>query len=163
MNIPNRAARHQAMRTSCCSGVSLRVSCGWGAGACGAAIVWRGTEFVSGPLARHEFLNLRTYVIHQNERGVFFLAEWISSVLAVFLGPRFYGLPYKRADLNYETAPGLAVRRVVAKGEFSCRAAWNPAELPAPAEGGSETEFLVERYCAYTLRGRTLRRFRISH
>lgn len=127
------------------------------------AIHCKAAEFVSRPLARHEFLNLRTYVIHQNEPGIFFLAEWIPNALAVFLGPRLYGLPYKLADLRYETAPGLAVRRVVAEGEFCCRAEWNPAELPAPAEAGSETEFLVERYCAYTLRGRTLRRFRISH
>jgi uncharacterized protein YqjF (DUF2071 family) len=120
-------------------------------------------EFLARPIARHTFLNLRTYVVHEGEPGIFFLAEWIPNPLAVFLGPRLYGLPYKLADLEYETAPGMALRRVVAGGEFSCRAEWNSAAEPARAPCGGETEFLIERYAAFTLRGRVLRRFRIAH
>jgi uncharacterized protein YqjF (DUF2071 family) len=127
------------------------------------AIGWRAGEFLSRPLACHEFLNLRTYVVHEGEPGIFFLAEWIPNPLAVFLGPRLYGLPYKLAELDYETKPGCARRRVAAGGEFCCRAQWNSAAEPAPAERASETEFLIERYRAFTLRGGALRRFCIRH
>ncbi len=120
-------------------------------------------EFLSRPLATHEFLNLRTYVMHEGEPGIYFLAEWIPNPLAVFLGPRLYGLPYKLAEMAYETAAGWGIRRVVGDGEFSCMARWNTEECASRAEAGSETEFLIERYCAFTFRKGTLRRFRISH
>src|SRR5690349_6251946 len=35
------------------------------------------------PLARHGFLNVRTYVRHNDEPGIFFLAEWVSNPLSV--------------------------------------------------------------------------------
>ena len=120
-------------------------------------------EFLSRPLATHSFLNLRTYVVHEGEAGIYFLAEWIPNRLAVFLGPRLYGLPYRLAELEYETSAGCAVRRGKADGEFSCRAQWKAGEMPLPAQSGSETEFLIERYCAYTVRKGALRRFRIEH
>ena len=54
------------------------------------------------PLARHEFLNLRTYVRVGDLRGIYFIAEWIPNRLAVLLGPRTYGLPYRLGRLHYE-------------------------------------------------------------
>jgi len=120
-------------------------------------------EFLSRPLATHAFLNLRTYVVHEGEPGIYFLAEWIPNPLAVFLGPRLYGLPYKLAEMAYETSAGWGIRRVVGGGEFSCMARWNAQERASVAEAGSETEFLIERYCAFTFRKGALRRFRISH
>ena len=54
------------------------------------------------PLAKHTFLNLRTYVIVNAEPGIHFLAEWVSSPLAVKLGPATFGLPYRPAHIAYE-------------------------------------------------------------
>src|SRR6266436_7723570 len=31
------------------------------------------------PIATHEFLNVRTYVRHRGESGIYFLAEWLSN------------------------------------------------------------------------------------
>ena len=42
-------------------------------------------------------------------------------------------------------------------------ATWNPGDSPVPGERGSEAAFLLERYTAYTMRRRILRRFRIAH
>ena len=120
-------------------------------------------EFLSRPVARHEFLNLRTYVVHDREPGIYFLSEWIPNPLAVFLGPRLYGLPYKLAQLAYHTDPGYAMRQVISAGQFSCIANWNPLDPPIPSHRGSESEFLLERYTAFTLRRGILRRFRIAH
>jgi len=54
------------------------------------------------PIATHEFLNVRTYVTHDGETGIHFLAEWLSNRLAVKLGPRTFGLPYRHGRITYE-------------------------------------------------------------
>jgi uncharacterized protein YqjF (DUF2071 family) len=120
-------------------------------------------ELLSRPVAHHEFLNLRTYVHHNDERGIYFFNEWIPNHLAVFLGPKLYGLPYKLADMAYHTAPGYGMRHVAANSIFACTARWNESDEPQTSAPGSETEFLLERYTAYTFRREILRRFRIAH
>lgn len=54
------------------------------------------------PIATHDFLNVRTYVRHHGEPGIHFLAEWLSNWLAVQLGPRTFGLPYRHGRICYE-------------------------------------------------------------
>jgi uncharacterized protein YqjF (DUF2071 family) len=120
-------------------------------------------ELLSKPVARHEFLNLRTYVRHNGEPGIYFFNEWIPNRLAVFLGPKLYGLPYKLAEMAYHTAQGYAMRHVAAGGLFACTARWNEADKPQIGRPGSETEFLLERYTAFTYRRGVLRRFHIAH
>jgi alginate O-acetyltransferase complex protein AlgI len=117
------------------------------------------TEWLSGPLGHHEFLNLRTYVRHGDDRGIFFLAEWIPNRLATLLGPLLYGLPYRLGRLQYDRA----ARQVVSKhGTFACKAAIT-SDRPAFCTPGSEAAFLLERYTAFTHRHGVLRRFRIHH
>src|SRR5215203_7281033 len=60
------------------------------------------TELLAAPLAEHEFLNLRTYVKHDGDVGIYFLAEWIPNRLAQFIGPKLYGLPYRLGRLDYD-------------------------------------------------------------
>jgi alginate O-acetyltransferase complex protein AlgI len=116
-------------------------------------------EWLSRPLAHHEFLNLRTYVRHGDDRGIFFLAEWIPNRLATLLGPLLYGLPYRLGRLQYDRT----ARRVVSKhGSFHCQTA-TAADRPAACAPGSEAAFLLERYTAFTHRHGVLRRFRIHH
>jgi uncharacterized protein YqjF (DUF2071 family) len=127
--------------------------------------IWGGrlTERLSTPLAHHSFLNLRTYVRYENRPAIFFLAEWITNRLAVLVGPALYGLPYRLGKLNYRTTGGESMRSVRARGsQFVCRASWIDIAVETSVEG-SEAEFLLERYAAFTLRGGILRRFRIAH
>src|ERR1700744_4806921 len=56
------------------------------------------------PIATHNFLNVRTYVKHGNERGIYFLTQWLSNWLSVQLGPLLYGLPYHYAKIDYQHA-----------------------------------------------------------
>ena len=105
-------------------------------------------EFLSRPLATHAFLNLRTYVAHEGEPGIYFIAEWIPNPLAVFLGPRLYGLPYKLAEMAYETSAGWGIRRVTGDGEFSCTARWNAQEarlLPRRARRRNSSSSAIAR------------------
>src|SRR6185503_3046903 len=61
-------------------------------------------EWLLKPIATHQFLNVRTYVRHAGEPGIFFLAEWLNNRAAVLLGPRSFGLPYRFGHLTYQHA-----------------------------------------------------------
>lgn len=108
------------------------------------------------PLAEHEFLNVRTYVRHGDNRGIYFLAEWIPNRLAHLIGPTLYGLPYRLGQLRIRGSE----RSVNSRGsalEFTTE--------PTPdrsIEVDLDT-FLVDRYIAYTRREDVLRRFDVTH
>lgn len=120
------------------------------------------------PVGTQKFLNVRTYVRMGAERGIYFIAEWLSSWLNVQLGPLLYGLPYHHAAINYRHRPedGLIAGEVRAKrdGEyFAYESRFSPEMSFAPCEIRSRDEFLLERYTAYTARGSKRRFFRIWH
>jgi uncharacterized protein YqjF (DUF2071 family) len=126
----------------------------------------RFSEWLSTPLACHEFLNLRTYVGHGDDRGIYFLSEWIPNRLAALLGPAMYGLPYRVGRLQYRFEPlsGEVSGRVRAKaGMFEFRGSFNPSGPLRTAANASLEHFLVERYVAFTLADGVERRFRIHH
>lgn len=117
------------------------------------------------PIATHEFLNVRTYVRYRGEPGIYFLAEWLSNPLSVRLGPRSFGLPYRSGRIAYDHARGGNVvrGRVDSRGgelDYSgtvCREEFEPCRT------GSLTEFLLERYTAFTHHGKRSRFFRVWH
>src|SRR6185437_8034811 len=53
------------------------------------------------PIASNEYLNVRTYVRHRGEAGIYFLTEWMNNPFSVRLGPLTFGLPYRFGELNY--------------------------------------------------------------
>jgi uncharacterized protein YqjF (DUF2071 family) len=123
-------------------------------------------EVLSTPLACHEFLNLRTYVRHGNRRGIYFIAEWIPNRLAVLIGPRLYGLPYRLGRLDYRVNElrGRVRGEVCARGRSLCYQGF--VNLPSDwriASRGSLDHFLLERYVAWTYRQGTARRFEVAH
>src|ERR1700719_219905 len=96
-------------------------------------------EWLFKPIATHEFLNVRTYVRHAGEPGIYFLAEWLSNPLSVHLGPRTFGLPYKFGRLIYEHARGRGeIRGYVEarEGRLSYQGRV-PASHFSPSEPGS--------------------------
>ncbi len=123
------------------------------------------SEWLLKPIATHEFLNVRTYVRHQGEPGIFFLAEWLPNRLSVFLGPRSFGLPYRSGRVRYEHSPdGSILCGSVAAKEGSLRYEGKIRNSSfQPCEIGSETEFMLERYTAFTQQRQRRRLFRIWH
>lgn len=121
----------------------------------------RASSWLTWPVANFRFCNLRTYVRHGGEAGVYFLVEWITNAPSVILARGVYGLPYRfvRSRYDHNTAAGLFTgevsaggRRLVAKARITYDAATGPT---AP---GSLGEFCLERYVAFTAaRGRPLR------
>lgn len=123
---------------------------------------------LAAPLSDHAFLNVRTYVRHRGERGIFFIAEWIPNRLAAWIGPRTYGLPYRLGelalhnDLDARNSRG----RIRARGRELRYAAVDShaggacSHVAAP---DSLDEFLLERYVAFTSRHGVRRRFDVAH
>jgi uncharacterized protein YqjF (DUF2071 family) len=122
-------------------------------------------ELLFKPIATHEFLNVRTYVRHNGEPGIYFLAEWLSNRISVPLGPPVFGLPYRYGRIRYHHADPARVLsgRVEGKsGNIEYHGVCNADEF-LPAESGSLAEFLIERYTAFTQRGSARRLFRVWH
>jgi uncharacterized protein len=120
-------------------------------------------EWLFKPIATHEFLNVRTYVRHRGEPGIYFLAEWLSNPISVRLGPRTFGLPYRFGRLVYEHASD-AVRGTVdaPEGRLAYEGEIRGSDF-ATSEPDSLTEFMLERYTAFTHRRRRARFFRVWH
>jgi uncharacterized protein YqjF (DUF2071 family) len=113
----------------------------------------RWTAWLCRPIATHEFLNVRTYVRHGAETGIYFMAEWLSNRLAVRLGPLTFGLPYRYAQIAYRRDQRAGVMRGRVSehaGTLVFEARPEPALRFEPCENGSIDEWLMERNTACT-------------
>ena len=126
------------------------------------------TDFLFRPIATHDFLNVRTYVRHQNECGIHFIAEWLTNRLAVLLGPSTFGLPYHYGSISYDRdlQNGLIFGRVLdvkSKGKLAFQAKFGTPAVFQPCAAGSLQEWLMERYTAFNSAGGRKRFFRVWH
>jgi uncharacterized protein YqjF (DUF2071 family) len=118
-------------------------------------------------IATNEYLNVRTYVRHRGETGIYFLSEWLNNRLSVRLGPGTFGLPYRFGELEYRHSPesGNLNGRV---SDPNCEAKF-VYEASIPQLGfdfckpDSLNDFLLERYTAFTSCHGQRRFFRIWH
>ncbi len=119
------------------------------------------------------FLNVRTYVRHNQEAGIYFIKEFMSSRLSAPLGPLTYGLPYHLARLDYDCRDnGFAFDGRIRRTEGHERrlrfhASFKPdapaANRSTAYDEGLAAEFLTEQYTAYTCHRGDQRLFRIWH
>jgi hypothetical protein len=119
-------------------------------------------------VATHALLNLRTYVRHGDETGIYFISEWVPNPLSRVLGPLLYGLPYRLGRLEYGQEDGgrSVGGRVMASRDsarFSYHGKRKPAARLTVCRAGSLDEFLLERYTAFTKCGSRRRLFRVWH
>jgi uncharacterized protein YqjF (DUF2071 family) len=124
------------------------------------------SEWLMKPVAIHELLNVRTYVRHDGEPGIFFLAEFLPNEISLRVGPMLYGLPYRRGKLNYkhEFEGGRIAGMVASEGSvLSYHSAESKPAAFLPALKETRDEFLLERYTAFTYRDGVNRLFRIWH
>ena len=127
-------------------------------------------ELLLRPIATHDFLNVRTYVRHKGEPGIYFMREWLSSRIAACLGPWSFGLPYRFGRIEYQPSQGCGLageheRRGNVKADagsfyFCATFRGNDLDVCVP---GSLDEFLLERYTAFTQVAKRRRFFRIWH
>lgn len=129
--------------------------------------VWRkALTLVFSPIATHEFLNVRTYVRHGGNSGIYFIAEWLPNALSVPLGRPLFGLPYRLARVRYlhEHERGILFGEVrPARGRGVLRYRARVRNDFCPCASGSLTEWLMERYTAFTEWRGWKRLFRVRH
>ena len=113
------------------------------------------------PIATHNFLNLRTYVHQESEPAIYFMREWVANRLSVLFGPSTFGLPYRYGAIDYREEGMSGIVRAK-DGSLSYRAKLAQQNFAA-CEPDSLSDFLLERYTAFTKIGRTKRFFRIWH
>ena len=95
--------------------------------------------------------NLRTYVVHGDRPGVFFLTLEAMSRITCAYGPWAYGLPYRYATGRHDRDGDThrwATRRPDGSHAFSGSSV--PRGAPRAAAPGSLEHFLFERYSLYT-------------
>lgn len=122
-------------------------------------------EWLIKPATDSRFLNVRTYVRQSDESGIYFMSEWLSNRLSVNLGPLTFGLPYRAGHLDYEHSHETGEFRgsvTAQEGTLTYRASLAENKFGI-CESESLTEFLLERYSAFTHHGRQKRFFRIWH
>jgi uncharacterized protein len=118
------------------------------------------------PIATHHFLNLRTYVRHKGEPGIYFMREWLSNRIAAWLGPWSFGLPYRFGKIEYRNDPAHTHEcRGKVEGNDNSLGYCATVRMSALGTCAAESldEFLLERYTAFTKTGRHCRFFRIWH
>src|SRR5207302_1351981 len=92
--------------------------------------------------------------------------EWIPNRLSELIGPLTFGLPYRHGCLEYDHAHerGRLAGQVTAGGaRFAYRAGIDPDVEFRPAAADSRTNFLLERYTAFTSAGARRKFFRVWH
>jgi uncharacterized protein YqjF (DUF2071 family) len=128
----------------------------------------KATEWLFRPIATHGFLNVRTYVRVGNEAGIYFLTEYLDNLLSLHLGPPLFGLPYRPARLDYrheweDAAIGGRVSDAAAGTVLEYASHVSPRATFTTSAAGSLTEWLMERYTAFTAYYRNRRLFRVWH
>jgi len=118
------------------------------------------------PIATHEFLNVRTYIRHRGEAGIYFMTEWLSNPLSRVFGPVTFGLPYRLGTLEYKhdwQTEALSGSVTAHRKRYAYTAALAAADTFCECAAGSLPEWLMERYTAFTWRRGQGRFFRVWH
>jgi uncharacterized protein YqjF (DUF2071 family) len=108
--------------------------------------------------------NLRTYVHHRGEPGVYFFSLEASSWLAVQAARRGWGLPYFHARMA--TTVGAERRYETTRygnRPVSLRVAYALGDALAPSAPGSFEFFLLERYYLFALQGGRVMKGHVHH
>ena len=108
--------------------------------------------------------NLRTYVVHNGEPGVWFFSLEAASRLAVKAARMMWGLPYFHAEMSLERSDNrvqYATKRTSGAAELSCE--WEIGEMLGASKEGTLEFFLLERYLLFAMKNGTLKKGQVHH
>ncbi|MFC4559592.1 YqjF family protein [Virgibacillus kekensis] len=120
------------------------------------------------PFSDYLELNVRTYVNYKGESGVFFFSFDANSMIAVTGARKLFSLPYIHASMSAKkdgkSIEFISHRKHNGYPEAILSVRYTPVnERPTTASKGSLTEWLVERYCFWTLIGKKIYKGPILH
>lgn len=108
--------------------------------------------------------NVRTYVVHRDRPGVFFLSLEAASRVAVWSARMFWGLPYFYADMEMKDDGGeICYKTVRRRGGHQHQVRYRLGDLLGPSHPGSLEFFFLERYLLFLQRGRSLYCGQVHH
>ncbi|MFC7686550.1 YqjF family protein [Ureibacillus sp. GCM10028918] len=110
----------------------------------------RGLPPVPGMAAFPGF-NVRTYVTLNGKPGVYFFSLTAANFLAAFSARTFFRLPYSYMDMQHKKAKELIIFESEKKSGIQLLCNYKSISTPSKADKGSLEEWLVERYCLYTV------------
>ena len=98
-------------------------------------------------------LNIRTYVTLDGKPGIYFFSLEAANLPAVKGARTFFHLPYWHANMKLVEKDGAVAFESIRKKNTDVKLAcsYRPTSAPFHAEKGSLEEWMVERYCLYTL------------
>lgn len=122
--------------------------------------------WLPGPLAM-DFLetNLRTYVHHRGEPGVYFFSLEASSRLAVQAARWGWSLPYHYADMSTANRDGTVSYRSTRGSDANAMVSvdYRIGDPLGPAAPGTLEHFLLERYYLFALRRGRVTKGHVHH
>lgn len=110
--------------------------------------------------------NVRTYVHHEGEPGVYFFSLEASSWLAVKAARLGWGLPYFHADMSTRREGDrvhYATKRKGAEPKVETSIEYAIGELLGPSKEGTLEHFLLERYLLFTANDGRVSRGHVHH
>lgn len=118
--------------------------------------------------SRFPELNVRTYVVKNGIRGVWFFSLDAASIWATLAARVWFGLPYFKARMRLNRARNgdlrFASRRLWPNPKPAiCQTRYHALGNARPAPEKSLEQFLVERYVLYSLKNGALFRGRVHH
>lgn len=107
------------------------------------------------PLAAFGEVDLRTYVRFNGDSGVYFFSCNTGQALNSLLGERAFGLPHRRATVDFDRHDDRIILRASQAGTAGGRydVTYQPTATTQPADPDSIAEFLVERHTYFTPTG----------
>jgi len=119
-------------------------------------------------VSEERFLNLRTYVRHDDEPGAFFFWSWLSRPwgLPLPIGPLGLTCDFARSEYHHEHENGGlwgVVRGRATCGRFAYCGHIEPRQSFGPCSAGSLAEFALERFSGYFWHRGAGRVFRAWH
>jgi len=102
--------------------------------------------------------NIRTYVLHKNEPGVFFFSLDASSLIAVKIARWIWHLPYFHSGMTFSNEKSTLEYSLKRDNNIQSNVKIKVGQPIPPSQPDSLEYFLLERYLLFTqLRGRILR------
>ena len=95
--------------------------------------------------------NIRTYVTVDGKPGVYFFSLTAANFLAAYTAKTFFRLPYTYMEMKYKKVNDLIVFESEKKSGVQLLCNYKSVSAPSPTEKGSLEEWLVQRYCLYTV------------